>query len=129
MRNTDLSLQNVNQQLNMSTQVSKNSLISSYQNYLSARQQLEAAQSYQRLIEKGYKEGLNSFIETIDARNQLTSAELSVRLNLYRVLAAEANLERETASYPLNWSDTKNIKLYEEIYRTHLTRHINAGMQ
>ena len=102
MRNTDLSLQNVNQQLNMSTQVSKNSLISSYQNYLSARQQLEAAQSYQRLIEKGYKEGLNSFIETIDARNQLTSAELSVRLNLYRVLAAEANLERETASYPLN---------------------------
>ena len=102
LQNTDLNIQTVNRQLNMSTQVSKNSLISSYQNYLSALKQLEAAQSYQRLIEKGYREGLNSFIETVDARNQLTAAELSVRLNLYRVLAAEANLERETASYPLN---------------------------
>jgi len=102
LQNTDLTIQTADQQLNMATQVSRNSLISSYQSYRSAQQQLDAAQSYQRLIEKGYKEGSNSFIEAVDARNQLTSAELSVRLNLYRVLAAEANLERETASYPLN---------------------------
>lgn len=101
VKNTELSMQQVNQQLNMSAQVSKNALVVSYQNYVSAQKQLEAAQSYQRLIEKGYKEGVNSFIEAIDARNQLTSAQLLLTLNQYRVLIAEANLERETSSYVL----------------------------
>lgn len=99
VKNTELSFKQVNQQLNMSTQVSKNALISTYQNYHSAQKQLEAAQSYQRLIDKGYKEGINTFIEAVDARNQLTSAQLLVTLNQYRVLVAQANLERETAAY------------------------------
>jgi outer membrane protein len=101
IRNTDLSIQQVNRQMNMSTQITKNALVSAYQNYQSAQKQLEAAQSYQRLIEKGYKEGVNTFIEAVDARNQLTSAQLLVTLNQYRVLIAEANLERETAGYVL----------------------------
>jgi outer membrane protein len=99
IKNTELSTSQINQQLNLSTQFSKNSLISAFQNYQSAQKQLEAAQSYQRLIDKGYKEGINTFIEAVDARNQLTSAQLLVTLNQYRVLIAEANLERETAAY------------------------------
>ena len=102
VRNTELGLQVVENQLMMATSISRNALISSYQNYQTAVKQLEAAQSYQRLMEKGYKEGLNSFLETIDARSQLTAAELQLRLSLYKVLIAEAGLERETASYPLN---------------------------
>ncbi|MCU0397144.1 MAG: TolC family protein [Cyclobacteriaceae bacterium] len=101
VKNSELSYQLVQRQLHMSSQVSKNTLISAYQNYQSALKQLEAAESYQRLIERGYKEGVNTFIEAIDARNQLTSAQLSVNLNQYRVLIAEASLERETASYTL----------------------------
>jgi outer membrane protein TolC len=92
----------VRQQLHMVANVSLNALISSYQNYQTAIRQVEAARSYQRLIEKGYKEGVNTFLEAVDARNQLTSAELLLRLNLYKVLIAEASLERETASYQLN---------------------------
>jgi len=99
IKNTELSASQINQQLNLSTQFSKNTLISAFQNYQSAQKQLEAAQSYQRLIDKGYKEGINTFIEAVDARNQLTSAQLLVTLNQYRVLIAEANLERETAAY------------------------------
>jgi outer membrane protein TolC len=102
VKNSELNVDQVNRQLHLSTEVSRNALVSAYQNHQSARQQLEAAQSYQRLIEKGYKEGVNTFIEAVDARNQLTSAELLVRVNLYRVLVAEASLERETASYPLH---------------------------
>lgn len=102
VRNAELNVDQVNRQLRLSTEVSRNALVSAFQNYQSAQKQLEAAQSYQRLIEKGYKEGVNTFIEAVDARNQLTSAELLVRVNLYRVLVAEASLERETASYPLN---------------------------
>jgi outer membrane protein TolC len=101
VKNSELNYQLVQRQLHMSSQVSKNTLISAYQNYQSALKQLEAAESYQRLIERGYKEGVNTFIEAIDARNQLTSAQLSVNLNQYRVLIAEASLERETASYTL----------------------------
>jgi outer membrane protein TolC len=54
------------------------------------------------LIEKGYKEGVNTFIESIDARNQLTSAQLLVTINQYRLLSAKASYERETASYELS---------------------------
>jgi outer membrane protein len=99
IKNTELSAKQINQQLNLSTQFAKNSLISAFQNYQSAQKQLEAALSYQRLIDKGYKEGINTFIEAVDARNQLTSAQLLVTLNQYRVLIAEATLERETATY------------------------------
>jgi outer membrane protein len=102
IRNTELSSSNISQQLTMSTQVARNGLVTAYQNYLSAQKQFEAAQSYQRLIDKGYKEGINTFIEALDARNQLTSAQLQVALNQYRVLIAEANYERETATYSFN---------------------------
>lgn len=102
VQNAELELQVVRQQLHIAAQVSRNALISSYQNYQTALKQLEAAQSYQRLIEKGYREGMNTFLEAMDARTQLTGAELQVRLNLYNVLSAAAGLERETASYHLN---------------------------
>lgn len=102
IKNAELNLQLVRKQLNMAANVSLNALISAWQNYQSSLRQLEAARSYQRLIEKGYKEGLNTFLEAVDARNQLTGAELLLRLNLYKVLIAEAGLERETASYQLN---------------------------
>jgi outer membrane protein len=102
LKNAELNRSLVNQQLNMSSSIAQNSLRAAYQNYLSAQKQVEAAQSYQRLIEKGYKEGVNTFIESVDARNQLTSAQLLLIINQYKVLIAEANVERETAAYTLH---------------------------
>lgn len=102
IKNTELSYRQVGQQVNMAAQMAKNGLTSTYQNYQSAQKQLEAAQSYQRLIEKGYKEGVNTFIEAVDARNQLTAAQLLVTVNQFNVLTALATLERETASLPLH---------------------------
>lgn len=98
---TELSEYQVQQSLTMNSQVSRNVMISAVQNYQSAQKQLEAAQSYQRLIEKGYKEGVNTFIEAVDARNQLTSAQLQVTLNQYRILIAQASYERETAAFEI----------------------------
>ncbi|MEH6305848.1 TolC family protein [Olivibacter sp. CPCC 100613] len=91
----------VQQQLEVSSQIAKNNLVAAWQNYQSSLKQLESAASYQRLIEKGYKVGTNTYIETIDARNQLTTAQLSSLVNKYNVLLAAAELERETATYPL----------------------------
>lgn len=85
----------VNQQLRLSAEMAKNDLRTSYQNYVASTKQLDAAASYNKLIEKGYKEGLNSFIETIDARNQLTVSSLQVVINKYQLMAAIVNYERE----------------------------------
>lgn len=101
VKNAELNRTAINRQLNMGSSIARNALSVAYQNYQSSLKQAEAAQSYQRLIEKGYKEGVNTFIESVDARNQLTSAHLLVTLNQYKVLIAEANLERETATYTL----------------------------
>lgn len=91
----------IEKQLQVSSNVAKNNLLASWQTYQSSLKQLESASSYQRLIDKGYKAGTNTYIETIDARNQLTSAQLATLVNKYNVLLAAAELERETAAYPL----------------------------
>ncbi len=102
LSNSTMTMTNVSRQLEMSQEISRNAVRTALQNYVSATRQLEAAESYMRLIEKGYKEGVNTFIEAIDARNQLTSAQLQVSISQYKLLIAQANFERETSSYNLN---------------------------
>ncbi|NOT75143.1 MAG: TolC family protein [Cyclobacteriaceae bacterium] len=102
LKSAQLGFSNNAQQINLSAQAAKNNLYTAHQNYQSAKKQEEAATSYQKLIDKGYKEGVNTFIEAIDARNQLTQAQLQVSISRYRVLSAAAQYERETASYAIN---------------------------
>lgn len=102
LKNAELNANLVAQQLSLSAKTAQNNLRSAYQTYQSSQKQFEAASTYLRLIERGYLAGANSFVETIDARNQYTSAQILVNINLYKVLMAMANIERETASYTLN---------------------------
>ncbi|HEV8505889.1 MAG TPA: TolC family protein [Chitinophagaceae bacterium] len=88
-------------QLNLAASVSKNNAASAYSNYQVAIRQWESSEKYFKLIDKGYREGVNSFIEYLDARNQLTSSELQVNITKYKTLAAVADYERQTASYSL----------------------------
>lgn len=106
VRNARLHLQEVDRRLQLTHSMALNGLRSAWQNYQAAKRQLAAAQAYQRLIGKGYQAGFNSYIETVDARNQYTSARLALSVSTYQVLSAAATLEREQASYPL----TTNIK-------------------
>lgn len=92
----------VQQQLETSAKVANNDVISSIRNYQNAKKQLEAAGTYQRLILRGFNEGVNTYIETIDARAQYTNAQLAENLALYKWMIAIAKLERETASYLLD---------------------------
>lgn len=101
LRNAELNSNLVAQQLTLSAKVSQNNLRSAYQTYQSSQKQFEAASTYLRLIDRGYLAGANSFVETIDARNQFTSSKILVNINFYKVLIAMANMERETAAYPL----------------------------
>lgn len=101
LEDASLNREYIKRQLQVSSNVAKNNLLASWQTYQSSLKQLESASSYQRLIDRGYQAGTNTYIETIDARNQLTGAQLSTLVNKYNVLLAAAELERETAAYPL----------------------------
>lgn len=97
----ELTKNNTVNQLNLAASVSKNNAASAYSNYQVATRQWESSQKYFKLIDKGYREGVNSFIEYLDARNQLTTSELQVNITKYKMLAALADYERQTASYSL----------------------------
>jgi outer membrane protein len=72
------------------------------QNFQAAQEQLKSSRSYFNLVEKGFRQGVNSQIEFIDARNQLTQSELTVNLRQFEMLIAAAQLERETSSFIFN---------------------------
>ncbi len=99
VKNAELDYSLKTQQFTMRMEAVRNERITAYQNYRSAEKQLEAARGYQRLIDKGYKEGSNTFIETLDARAQLTAARLKTIINHYHILIADAHYERESASF------------------------------
>jgi len=95
----ELETSNTKRQLELAASISKNNAASAYSNYQAAIKQHESSQKYFKLIDKGYNEGVNSFIEFLDARNQLTNSELQVNISKYKTLAALADYERQTASY------------------------------
>lgn len=95
----------VEQQLEVAVTAAHNEVKTAQSNYESALKQLEMAETYFRLIDKGYAAGVNTYIETVDARTQLTSAKLGASINYYQFLSALAKLERETASYPISTNE------------------------
>jgi outer membrane protein TolC len=99
--NIELTTNNTKNQLELAASISKNNASSAYSNYQAAIRQHQSSQKYFNLIEKGYRAGVNSFIEFLDARNQVTNSELQVSINKYKTLAALADYEREVASYSL----------------------------
>lgn len=81
--------------LALSLSLAKNQLQTAYSSFYAIDKQLELALSYHKLIEKGYKEGVNSFIETVDARNQLTTTSLQKNILKYELIKAIVAYERE----------------------------------
>jgi outer membrane protein TolC len=86
-------------QLYLAAEIARNNQNTAVERWKAAEKQVEAAQAYFRLIERGFAEGINSLIEFIDARNQATIAAINLTVSKYEVLKAQAQLERETASY------------------------------
>ncbi len=101
MASADLNGQLVKMQLQLGVEMAKNQLTTAYSSYQTSAKELSSAQSYFKLIESGYKEGINSQIEFIDARNQLTNSQIALNINLFKVLQAMAGVERETATYQI----------------------------
>jgi outer membrane protein TolC len=101
-KSLELNKANTTQQLELAALVSRNNAITACNNYLVSLKQEEAAQKYFKLIDKGFTEGVNSFIEFLDARNQLTNSKLQSNINQFKLQSANADYERQTASYTFN---------------------------
>ena len=80
----------------------QNQLAAALGNIAPAKRRLEATSAYFRLVEKGYNDGIFSLIEFIDARNQLTQAEIQLNLQTYQALIQSAEVERQAATYNIN---------------------------
>lgn len=101
LHKTELELSNTSQRLELSYQVAEGDLLTARANHIASEEQHKSAQSYFNLVEKGYKQGVNTLLEFLDARNQLTASALQQNLKYYEVLAAVARVERESATYVL----------------------------
>jgi outer membrane protein TolC len=85
----------VNQKLSLSLQIQKNEVKTHLAGLQSAEKKLLAATAYLKLIDRGFKEGSQSLLEFIDARNQYTQAALQKTISEYKLQMALAQLERQ----------------------------------
>lgn len=102
IRSTELASVDLKRKLEVSAFHSRNNARNNYNNYLLAIKEEESSAKYFKLIDRGYKEGVNSFIELLDARNQITRSQIQKQLSYFRLLSAIADHERQTASIKLN---------------------------
>lgn len=96
IKNLDLEIKGTTKALQLSLSVAKNNLETARQNYTSALSLLKTATAYNRLAEKAWREGAGTFIETVDAREQLKKAQLNANICKYRVMTALAEYERQS---------------------------------
>ncbi|MCU0335895.1 MAG: TolC family protein [Chitinophagaceae bacterium] len=92
----------VAKQLELAAFSARNNVLTAVTNHRAANKQAEAAQSYFKLIDRGRAEGSNSYIEWLDARNQLTLSQIQQQLSKYRALTALAEYERQAATATLS---------------------------
>ena len=94
LQSLDIQRNQVEKQLTLAATIAQNNLQTEIALYQSATKKVTALRSYFKLIDRGFKEGTNPFIEFIDARNQLTVSELQVSIQMYKILVAKTELER-----------------------------------
>jgi outer membrane protein TolC len=89
------------QQVSLEEATTMNNYNSALQSLHSLADAVSSAREAYRLAERRFNEGQALQIELIDARNQLTNAEIRYSLGRLSVLNRAADLERVTASYKL----------------------------
>lgn len=89
-------------QFSLAGEIALNNLRAAIEGIDARKKQVEAASTYRRLIEKGYAEGVSSFIETADARNQWKISQLAYKIQLYKVFQAGVNVEKELALFNID---------------------------
>jgi outer membrane protein TolC len=85
----------VNQKLNLNLQLQRNEVKTLLAALQSADKKLVSATAYLKLVDKAFKDGSQSLLEYIDARNQYTQAALLKNISSYKLQMSLAQLERQ----------------------------------
>ena len=85
----------VNQKLNLGLQTQRNEVKTLLAALQSSEKKLVSASAYLKLVDRGFKDGNQSLLEFIDARNQYTQAALQKNISAYKLQMALAQLERQ----------------------------------
>ena len=85
----------VNQKLNLNLQQQRNEVKTTLAALQYSEKKLLSASAYLKLVDRGFKEGSQSLLEFIDARNQFTQAALQKTISEYKLQMALAQLERQ----------------------------------
>ena len=88
----------VNQKLNLSLQTQRNEVKTLLAALQSSEKKLVSASAYLKLVDRGFKDGSQSLLEFIDARNQYTQAALQKNISAYKLQMALAQLERQLST-------------------------------
>ena len=88
----------VNQKLNLSLQTQRNEVKTLHAALQSSEKKLVSASAYLKLVDRGFKDGSQSLLEFIDARNQYTQAALQKNISVYKLQMALAQLERQLST-------------------------------
>lgn len=91
----------VQKQLQLQSTTAYNSYIAALQALKSARDEVLSTKEAYRLTDKKYREGQALQIEVIDARIQMTNAEIKYSLAQLAALNKSAEVQRANAGYPL----------------------------
>jgi outer membrane protein TolC len=85
----------VNQKLNLNLQYQRNEVKTLLAALQSAEKKLVSATAYLKLVDRAFKDGSQSLLEYIDARNQYTQAALLKNISSYKLQMSLAQLERQ----------------------------------
>lgn len=96
LQQTQLEKEQAGRQIELALYNAYTNLRTAASNYQAALQQELAAKSYFQQVDKGRSEGIYTFIEWLDARNQLTQSAIQVQINKYKYLICQAAYERES---------------------------------
>ena len=88
----------VNQKLTLGLQTQRNEVKTLLAALQSSEKKLVSASAYLKLVDRGFKDGSQSLLEFIDARNQYTQAALQKNISAYKLQMALAQLERQLST-------------------------------
>ena len=88
----------VNQKLKLGLQTQRNEVKTLLAALQSSEKKLISASAYFKLVDRGFKDGSQSLLEFIDARNQYTQAALQKNISAYKLQMALAQLERQLST-------------------------------
>ncbi len=91
----NLRRQDVVSQFQLKQKVALEEVRAAYETLKATTQELASANEYFRVVERSYREDMASYIEYLDARTQLTNANLQKSLKAFQLWGQLAALERE----------------------------------